>query len=282
LSPSPRCMQMNTDEYQRQAQIMSGVPRSSMRCHTPSCSFLVHSDAQFGGYCCCACFFRFKKTLSKRARKHGELCEGRVARQLDPVAPDAAPHWYVPGYLATHSQPGSSSGTSYLGATRFLAQQQAVHDGGGLQLHLPHREGMPAAGPPHGPTDAPGNPSVDQQYGQTAPAGHEECCFNGAGTEAPAACKCPGCIYDAETRTGYCQQCRPTKFRPPECGCSCYGCKSAAGGRWFLAALRRGPVVWDPPLPASWDSPTAYAVPGGPAASSMGATQTAHTNPMNT
>jgi len=141
---------------------------------------------------------------------------------------------------------------------------------------------MPAAGPPHGPTDAPGNPSVDQQYGQTAPAGHEECCFNGAGTEAPAACKCPGCIYDAETRTGYCQRCRPTKFRPPECGCSCYGCKSAAGGRWFLAALRRGPVVWDPPLPASWDSPTAYAVPGGPAASSMGATQTAHTNPMNT
>jgi len=106
-----------------------GVPKSSMHCHTPFCSFLVHPDVQFGGFCCCKCYWRFKSSANCK-RKHGENCKGEWARPTAQAALYAAPVWYQTECLATHSQPASSSGTRYLGATSFLGQRQAVHDGG--------------------------------------------------------------------------------------------------------------------------------------------------------
>ena len=99
---------------------------TSMRCHAPWCPFLINSDPQFGGYCCCKCFFRFK-TLHKGKRKHGEYCAGHVAPYTAQIAPDIAPDWYMPGYVAAPSQPGSSVATRNVGAAS--SSPQAVPDG---------------------------------------------------------------------------------------------------------------------------------------------------------
>ena len=70
-----------------------GILRAAMRCHTPTCGFLVHSDPQFGGYCCMKCHWRWKH-MSICKRKHGEYCEKVVAPHSALVAPNLAPDWY--------------------------------------------------------------------------------------------------------------------------------------------------------------------------------------------
>jgi len=64
--------------------------RKTCRCHTPFCTYLVHSDEQFGSFCCLKCHWRFD-TRSGCRRKHGALCEGRSAPLSAPVATFTAP-----------------------------------------------------------------------------------------------------------------------------------------------------------------------------------------------
>ena len=50
-----------------------------------------------------------------------------------------------------------------------------------------------------------------------------------AAYHAGCECRCTGCIYEAETISGYCRRCRDEGCRY----CTCYGCKLAAGAREF-------------------------------------------------
>jgi len=93
-----------------------------MRCHTPTCGFLVHSDPQFGGYCCMKCHWRWKH-MSTCKGKHGEYCEKVVAPHSALVAPDLAPDWYpahTPVTTATPPQPTAPIGT---GASDTMSSQ---------------------------------------------------------------------------------------------------------------------------------------------------------------
>ena len=91
-----------------------------MRCHTASCRFFVHSDVQFGGYCCRKCYWRLKHVSNCKSR-HGEYCERREAPQTAQVAPDLRPDWYLADYPsalgtlpkgAAANNTGASSSTS--------------------------------------------------------------------------------------------------------------------------------------------------------------------------
>jgi len=68
----------------------SAPARKTCRCHTPFCTYLVHSDEQFGSFCCLKCHWRFDARSGCR-RKHGALCEGRSAPLSAPVATFTAP-----------------------------------------------------------------------------------------------------------------------------------------------------------------------------------------------
>jgi len=65
--------------------------RTTFRCHAPSCQFLVHSDEQFGSFCCFKCHWRFEHPWSACSKKHGALCEWHFAPSSAPVAAFTAP-----------------------------------------------------------------------------------------------------------------------------------------------------------------------------------------------
>jgi len=106
-----------------------GEPRSEIRCHTPFCQFLVHPDVQYGGFCCCKCYYRFESRAACK-RKHGENCKGNLARPTAQPAPYAPPVWFRTECFATDRQPASSSETRYSSPTNSTGQRQADHDGG--------------------------------------------------------------------------------------------------------------------------------------------------------
>lgn len=63
------------------------VPSSGMRCRTPDCNYLAHSDEDFEGFCCRMCQRRFKGDIWRRA-DHGHRCQ-RIEAPVG--APSQAP-----------------------------------------------------------------------------------------------------------------------------------------------------------------------------------------------
>lgn len=65
--------------------------RSLLICAVPNCTYLVHSDPTFGGFCCRKCHWR-DSNASKCKKKHGELCQKLEAPpdaiKAEPIPPD--------------------------------------------------------------------------------------------------------------------------------------------------------------------------------------------------
>ena len=85
VKPGPQPLQGTTSD-----EAVASV-RQTFRCHTPSCSYLVHSDEQFGSFCCLKCHWRFVNRWSTCRKKHGPACEWRCAPSSAPVATFTAP-----------------------------------------------------------------------------------------------------------------------------------------------------------------------------------------------
>jgi len=81
---------------------MDHLDRSRLYCAGANCQFLVHSDPEFGGYCCRKCHWR-TAVGSRTKNKHGQLCERVVAPEdsqpAPPIPPEDAMSWS--GYADT-------------------------------------------------------------------------------------------------------------------------------------------------------------------------------------
>lgn len=63
--------------------------RAGLLCANPGCSFLIHPEPDFGGFCCKKCHWCFV-TGSKTKKKHGQQCKRVEAPGGD--GPRAGPH----------------------------------------------------------------------------------------------------------------------------------------------------------------------------------------------
>ena len=70
--------------------------RASSCCANPTCTFLVHEDPSFGGFCCKRCHWGFVQG-STSGKEHGVKCQQREACQgaprAVPVPPDKPCSW---------------------------------------------------------------------------------------------------------------------------------------------------------------------------------------------
>ena len=60
-----------------------------LACAHPHCNFYVHSDVEFGGYCCKKCHWVY--STGSKSKKHGDNCLQLVADELAPKAPHCPP-----------------------------------------------------------------------------------------------------------------------------------------------------------------------------------------------
>jgi hypothetical protein len=49
-----------------------------LMCAAPLCGFLVHTQPEFGGFCCRKCHWIYKSGSNPK-KKHGQCCEENVA-----------------------------------------------------------------------------------------------------------------------------------------------------------------------------------------------------------
>lgn len=62
----------------------------TLRCYNPNCEYLIHRDAEYGGFCCRKCHYKLVEG-SKRSQAHGHKCERRPALGIVQRAPPQAP-----------------------------------------------------------------------------------------------------------------------------------------------------------------------------------------------
>lgn len=73
------------------------IERRRLRCATPGCSFLVHEDSSFGGFCCLRCHWRHANGCKfSNKKQHGAACH-RIS------APDGAPQSEAEAPLTDHT-----------------------------------------------------------------------------------------------------------------------------------------------------------------------------------
>lgn len=62
----------------------------SLKCYNPNCEYLIHRDAEYGGFCCRKCHYKLVEGR-KKSQAHGHKCERRPAFGIVQRAPPQAP-----------------------------------------------------------------------------------------------------------------------------------------------------------------------------------------------
>ena len=100
--------------------LVMGTLRESMRCHTPTCVFRVHMQAEFGGFCCRKCHWRWVNRSTCKV-KHGAHCEMVYAPHLR-VAPDVAPELDVADTPVRVAEPPRTVAATVTGMSAAVSQ----------------------------------------------------------------------------------------------------------------------------------------------------------------